>query len=394
MDKVPDGPTDDSRNTEGGGSSGRGGGETSTPEEQSLDGLLDCVFGRGDVVLTLFWSSGEAGAGQREPQHRHDGHGEAGADGNKQHRLLGKAVLRREDLLPLLRRTSARVVLRLPIEPATADGMMGELRPPETLPLSISYRREPSAVARRKSRVSGGRRDAKEGAIGGVPCCRKDSEGSLQEVGMRLRCDVGQARGKGQLGGGNVFDSSFDASPSRGDEEGVGDETGEGRQQGETLRKPLPVLPQGVASPEGSVDEGASVTNDSCGPWESGRKTLGNRSPRTDHLLPARTTLCVRVKSISWTSSSIISAKGDRFLWTSFDFPEPGGYGEEQKRGSVFVWQPGAGGGEVKRDNEHWSPPVAAKGEESAYDRVPLEWRVEVRCRRFLVPACVLHACV
>ena len=369
--KLPDGPTNDSRDAGGGGGSG-GGGESGTPEDRLLHGLLDCVFGPGDVGLNLFWSSGEVGAGQREPQPRHHGHGEARTGGDRAHRPLGKALLRREDLLPLVRRTSASVVLRLPIEPSSAEGGDGELRPPETLPLSVSYRREPSAVARRKSHASSARRAAKERD-------GKDDDGFLQEVGVKLMRDGGQARGGGHLTGDYAFDGSFGANPSEGNEESVGGETrGERRQSGDSC-KSLPSHPRGAGSPEGSVDGGTSVGNDSHGSRESGRKMLGIRSPRTDHLLPARTTLCVRVTSISWMTSSTLVTKGGGFIWASFDFPGPGGYGvEEMKRGGVFVWQPEAGGGETKRENEHWSPPVAAN-EEGSCDRVPLDWRVEVR---------------
>lgn len=400
---IPEGPTHDSRGAGGGGVSGDGngsgsrggggGGEAGAPEDRSLSGLLDCVFGRGDVVLTLFWSSGEAGAGQREPQHRHHGHGEASTGGDKAHRPLGKAVLRREDLLPLVRRTSARVVLKLPIEPTSADGGEGGgLRPPETLPLSVSYRREPSAVARRKSRASSGRREAKKGAIGDVKCGRKDNDGPLQEVGVELMGDGGQSRGGGHLNEDDAFDGSFGANPSEEGEEGVGGEARGGRRQGGASRKPLPSHRRGLGSPEGSVDEDASVADDSHGSRKSERKTLGSRSPRTDHLLPARTTLCVRVKSISWKTSSTLAAKGKGFMWASFDFPGHGGYGEEErKRGGVFVWQPGAGGGEAKRKNEHWSPPVATK-REGACDRVPLEWRVEVRNIGVFLRSCLLAA--
>lgn len=375
--KLPDGPTHDSRDAGGGGGSG-GGGEAGAPEDRLLNGLLDCVFGRGDVLLNLFWSSGEAGAGQREPQPRHHGHG-AARPGGKAHRPLGKAVLRREDLLPLVRRTSARVVLRLPIEPASAEGRDGELRPPETLPLSVSYRREPSAVARRKSCASSGRRVAKEGAVGDVERDGKDDDGSLQGVGVELMRDGGQARGGEHLNGDYSFDGSFGANPSEGDKEGVGGEARGERQRGGASRKPLPSHRRGAGSPEASVDGGAFVGNDPHDSRESERKKAGSRSPRTDHLLPARTTLCVHVTSISWMNSSTLATKGEGSMWASFDFPGPGGHGVEQrKRGGVFVWQPEAEGGETKRENEHWSPPVAAN-EEGACDRVPLDWRVEVR---------------
>eukprot|EP00903_Cladosiphon_okamuranus_P009595 g9134.t1 len=386
--KVPGGMLDErllgsAEDSTGGGMDGG----TATGEGRSLNTLLDCMLGNEDVVLSLFWSAGGAGARQSAPWD--DGYADGGGgngggahEGNvaaettmtKEQRIspLGKVVLRRSDVLPLVRRTSASVVLRLPIEPAGAGTGEGDKAPalpvPEMLPLSVSYRREPSAVARRKSRGRGG--------------CR----------------EVGQAAAVGVGGESQEYPQDLDASASSCEVEGV-------LSQADASGHPLEVVDLGKAEEKGESGEvsedgresgkraergGAGGDGDPPGSKASDGRGRGrvHRSSRTEHLLPARTKLCVRVESVCLETSFVeegrmVGKEGDGLLWVSFDFPGAGSGGQaERKEGGVFVWKPGGAGGageEGKRPEIHWSPPAAAASQGGACGRVaPLQWSVEL----------------
>lgn len=397
LDKIPAGASD--------GSSGSGGsGGLASAEDRSLSRLLDCMFGRDDVVLSLFWSAGGVGARQRAPWTESDaGHGEKKAPSaeaavaEKQERSpLGKAVLRRSDLLPLVGRTSARVVLSLPIEPAgrgDGGGKAPALPVPEALRLSISYRREPSAVARRKYRGSAGCRQVADPAASdeGDGCRREESRGTYQGM-MDESCEVGSTQGE----------TDVTAHPKKADlgktqEKGGGGEDpqeeeearGSGRRRRRRSRHGAASVsvstPNKDPGAEGGSDAGGGGSPDS---WESDSHTLMHRSSRTEHLLPARTKLCVGVERLclgaGFVDADNVGGKERNLLWVSFDFPRSGGGGQtERKRGDVFVWKPGV---EAELRQEAHCSPVAVAKREGRGDRVivPLQWSVEVRAYFFL----------
>lgn len=369
--KVPGGILDKPAAPGSAGSAGGGAGQSSgdagtdavatTTEGGSLNNLLDCMFGREDVVLSLFAGVAAAGTGGARPEAPwgDGGGGRAGesvATSKRQggRSLIGKAVLRRADLLPLVRRTSARAVLRLPIEPADDTGAGVLLAAPEALPLSVSYRREPSAVARRKSRGRGGRREAR-------------SEESHQ--GLDVSCDADVAGlpsaadlGKEEAEGGG----ECEASGVRGQDASPGAVSSSSPPHG------------GASAPEkgfgGSGDGGGSP--DSC---ESATGPPARRTSRTEHLLPARTKLCVHVDSVRLTSGvGDVGGEEQVLLWVSFDFPGPESGGRpERKRGGVYVWEPGDEKEERRREVQ-WSPAVVAARQEERDLVALLRWRLEV----------------
>lgn len=380
-----------------GGGAGSGGG-TATAEDRPLNTLLDCMLGNEDVVLSLFWSAG--GAGARQSALWDDGNGGGGVGGGahegnaavetttttttKEQRRspLGKVVLRRSDVLPLVRRTSASVVLRLPIKPAGAGAGAGAgegdkaaaLPVPETLPLSVSYRREPSAVARRKSRGWSGRREVGQAAALGVG-------GESQEPPQELDASSCEAGGALSQEGASIHPSKAVGLGKAEEKEESGEISDHGRERGK--------LAEGGGS-GGGDDPPGSEARDSRG------HTLVHRSSRTEHLLPARTKLCVRVESVCLETGFVEEGRtagkeGDDLLWVSFEFPGAGSGGQaERKRRGVFVWKPGGGGGgeEAKLPEIHWSPPAAAVVSQGGRcGRVaPLQWRIEVRARFFSFP--------
>lgn len=380
LDKLPSSATDGSS-----GGSGGSGDLASSAEDRSLNRLLDCMFGRDDIVLSLFWSAGGIGARQRAPWSETDGeHGEKGpnaeAVAEKQERSpLGKAVLRRSDLLPLVGRTSARVVLSLPIEPAgRGKGGKGHgLTVPTALQLSISYRREPSAVARRKYRGSSERRQVADQAASedGDGSRREGCQGTYQ--GMYESCEVGRAQGQTDVTG-----QPAKADLGKTEEKGGGGEDPEegqvrsGRRHGASGSVSTPKKGPGA---EGGSDGGGGSPDS----WESDSHTLMHRSSRTEHLLPARTKLCVGVERFSvgaeFVDAGKVAGKEKSLLWVSFDFPRNGGGGQtERKRGGVFVWKPGV---EANLRPEAHCSPVAVANRAGRGDRVtvPLQWNVEVR---------------
>lgn len=384
LDKPPD-KTDENATDEAG--SG-----TEVPGDRPLNNLLDCMFGRGDVNLLLFWSASGAGAGQRAPSNQVRGDdGELGlGEGKQERRSLGKTVLRRSDLLPLVRRASSRVVLKLPME-ATRDGSAPPS--PDVLPLSISYRREPLAVARRKSLVGASRRRAAvgDGEKGGG----REAGGERTGQGLHgwdVSCAFEDPRGE-HVRGTSPVDSPLRVSTlARADEE---------RPIGEDRRWEGSSSPQHGApgAPEESVAVDASAAAGGGGvgslsTWDGeSDATPVHRSPRTEHMLPARTTVCVRVDSVELATANgaagveaSTSPEGEFVTWASFEFPGRDGFGQGGgKDGVVWVWRPGRQGG-TDRD-VHWSPAVSAR-REGGRDRVPLEWNVEVRgClgRRFVL---------
>ncbi|CAB1118524.1 unnamed protein product [Ectocarpus sp. CCAP 1310/34] len=371
--KVPGGildkpATPGSAGSAGGGaaqSSGDAGTDTvaaTTTEVGSLNNLLDCMFGREDVVLSLFAGVATAGTGGARPEAPwgDGGGGRAGASVAATKRqggrsLIGKAVLRRADLLPLVRRTSACAVLRLPIEPADDTGEGVLLAAPEALPLSVSYRREPSAVARRKSRGRGGRRQVR-------------SEESRQ--GLDISCDAEVA------GLASATDLGKEEAERGGECEASG-VRGQDASPGEVSSSSPP---HGAASaPEegfgGSGDGGGSPDS-----WESATGPLARRTSRTEHLLPARTKLCIHVDSVRLTSGvGDLGGKEQVLLWVSFDFPGPESGGRpERKRGRVYVWKPGDEKEERRREVQ-WSAAVVAARQEERRDLVALlRWRLEL----------------
>ncbi|CBJ27795.1 conserved unknown protein [Ectocarpus siliculosus] len=369
--KVPGGILDKPAAPGSAGSTGGGAGQSSgdagtaavatTTEGGPLNNLLDCMFGHEDVVLSLFAGVAAAGTGGARPEAPWgDGGrgrvGESVATSKRQggRSLIGKAVLRRADLLPLVRRTSARAVLRLPIEPADDTGEGVLLAAPEALPLSVSYRREPSAVARRKSRGRCGRREApSEESHQGL-----DVSCDAEVAGLPSIADLGkeEAEGRGECEASGV--RGHDASPG-------------------AVSSSSP--PHGAASsPEegfgGSGDGGGYP--DSC---ESATGPLARRTSRTEHLLPARTKLCVHVDSVRLTSGvGDVGGEEQVLLWVSFDFPGPESGGRpERKRGGVYVWKPGDEKEERRREVQ-WSPAVVAARQEERDLVALLQWRLEL----------------
>lgn len=338
------------------------GGSATVAGDRSLNGLLDCMFGREDVVLSLFWSAGVRQGGTH-------GDAEGTRPAEKQRRSpLGRVVLRRADLLPLVRRTSSRVVLRLPIEPTDGSDKREVLPAPEVLPLSISYRREPSAVARRKSRSS---RAGLGGQVARAPVDGRGAERGSGEMSQFLDAlsEIGSTAG-------NASRSTVD--PSKEEENVKRDETigeeGEYPEQGESPSWPHKGDTTGV-----EVGSNIGGSADSC---ESDGDTLGHRSSGTELLLPARTKLCVRVENVVLTTCVDEDGGGgntsDEILaWVSFAFPGPNA-GDQAKRqkGGVFLWKPAD---EQARQREvHWSPAILASRDDG-HDRVaPLGWSMEV----------------
>ncbi|CAM9554962.1 unnamed protein product, partial [Ectocarpus sp. 13 AM-2016] len=335
---------------------------TTATEGRSLNNLLDCMFGREDVVLSLFAGVAAAGTGGARPEAPWGGDGGGGRAGESAattkrqggRSLIGKAVLRRADLLPLVRRTSARAVLRLPIEPADDDDEGVLLAAPEELPLSVSYRREPSAVARRKSRGRGGRREARseeshqgldascDAEVAGLPSAR---DAGKEEAEGGSECEASGVRGQ-DASPGEVSSSSPPHATASAPEEGF----------------------------RGSGGGGGSP--DSC---ESATGPRARRASTTEHLLPARTKLCVHVDSVRLTRGvRDVGWKEQALLWVSFDFPgiESGGR-PERKRGGVYVWKPGDEK-EEKRREVQWSPAVVATRQEERDLVALLRWRLEL----------------
>lgn len=372
LDKLPD--TIDENATDG---TGHG---TEFPGDRSLNNLLDCMFGQGDVSLLLFWSASGAGLGQRAPSHRVGGDGEL-EDGKQERRPLGKTALRRSDLLPLVRRTSGRVVLELPIE--ATRGRSAALPSPDTLPLSISYRREPLAVARRKSLVGAGRRreaaDEGDGRAGGK---KRGHDLHDRDVSGAFEGPRGAyARGT-YLTGRPLHVSSLHRV---GKERPRGEASREGDRNG-TFDESWS-LPHGAPrTPERSVevdDSAAGGGVGSPGSRDSKSDSCVRPSSRAEHMLPARTTVCVRIDSIDFSSGAAgmeaLASPEEFVTWASFEFPEREGFGQGGgKDGVVWVWRPGRQGGAGQ--DVHWSPAVSAR-REGGRDRVPLEWSVEVRGR-------------
>lgn len=357
------------------------------PQNRQLNDLLDCMFGRGDLVLSLFWRSSEAGA---EAGHREawgscrEGEVEGKARVNHQRQALGTAILRRVDLLPLVRWASASRVLRIPIQPTNANN--GGMPPPEALPLSISYRREPSAVARRKSHGLSGRRDGMKQAGDVLGDVRRDcEEGKEHDQELSSSRDMNNAltqhAGKPNLdhplalgGGGAMIGEA---------REGTGEKGSTSMGDGHVLSLNGSASPkQGVETPEGSLGRSVSADSDSAGSWDSKTNTVLHQSNRTEHLLPARTKVCVRVKGVTLTDDFpgvvALARTQDLLVWLSFNFPRFEGYKGQGERepGNNHLWKKGAvdaGGQEV-----HWSPTCAVSREEGR-DWVPFEWSFEVR---------------
>ncbi|CAM9342575.1 unnamed protein product [Scytosiphon promiscuus] len=346
--------------------------------DQSLNGLLDCMFGREDVVFSLFWSAGGAGAQQGSPGGS-DGEAEGTGLGKQRRSPLGKVVLRRSDMLSLVQRTSSRVVLRLPIEPARTEGTdkRAALPAPETLPLSICYRREPSAVARRKSRDRRGLIEDFAGAPVDGRAEEGGSENPHQYPGVlpRVGSDAGRSAG-------NAISPSAAVGLGAEQEKGENGETSWGG-QGHLEHGGPPTSPrEGVGTSRGSGGELRPSEGGCSDSLESGSDSLVVRSSGTEHLLPAHTKLCVRVESVVLTtcaggSGEVAGIEEEVLVWVGFAFrgPDTGGRAEREK-GGVFLWKPAAE--QARRREIHWSPPVLTR-RNSERDRVaPLEWSIEL----------------
>lgn len=337
--------------------------------DRLLHYLLDCILGEGDVILSLSWTIGGA-TGGRAPWER-GGDSVAMEENNmtQERRPLGTAVLRRDDLLPLVRQKSASAVLRLPIEPSPGIGWIGAPRAPDFFPLCVSYRREPSAVARRKLRgqdsLSGGRRAVRDMVLGrgegkeqsGLGVSSEDTESAgVSRV-------VGQAGLSGQANCSRDVDLS--AKPT--DESGVNDAISSTNKRTGTPQRP-----------EGSFAESFSDgLVESCN--NKGGDAVVCESSRIEDSLPTHATLCIRVEKLDLTAAAAatealtVGSEMDCVVWASFEFPRQ----VERKRGAVFVWRPDS----IDDDSSqvHWSPPADNLRREGNIEYASLEWRVEVR---------------
>lgn len=380
LDQLAPSAPGDTERASGDNESGGGGGDGSaTAGERSLNGLLDCMFGREDVALSLFWSAGGAGARQGG----NDGEANGAGSGKQGRSPLGRVVLRRADLLPLVRRTSARVVLRLPIEPAGAEGRgrEGVLPAPEVLPLSISYRREPSAVARRKSRC----RRGGHGELGRAPLDGGAADQGSGESDQTLGAlsEAGSAEGQARRNASRTSTVNPGA-----DKEKVGSGGPSGEGQDPESGGGLSSSPGGVGTLGGSGVEFRANSGGSPISWERDSNARVHRSSGTGLLLPARTKLCVRVDSVIVTGDVDAGGKAadseEALVWVSFDFPgsDAGGQAEREK-GGVFLWMP-ADEQARHREEVHWSPAVVASRDDGRDRVAPLEWSIEVRASRYV----------
>lgn len=341
----------------------------------------------------------------------------------RKHHFMGTALLRRTDLLPLVRRTSARAVLRLPIErpsPSNAEGSSGgdrggrEAAPdekasaaiffsaPDMLPLSVSYRREPSAVARRKSRAWSGRQEPKTKEGSGVGT---EGERESPEDGDDVcRSSRGIARGEGgdttdylqpNLGlsrnGGKNIDSNVtgDADSERMSVGGAGETPqsidGIAQTMCDDGRASHGELCSGNNSLKARGDFSSSSSSSSTSADSGG--ALVHHLFRTETLLPAHTTLCIRVDSINFVSPSsddnvpgsnvMYDEEGPAFAyWAGFTFPSPDCWGREQQEKCETLGR--GGGGENGMGEEEYCSPALPAVWEGGVRRVALEWCVEV----------------
>lgn len=363
--KVPAGDSvaadDDDASTAGSGS-----------PDQSLHHLLDCILGGGDVILSLSWSIGGATGGRAPWDRGGDSVAMEEKDVTQERRPLGKAVLRRDDLLPLVRQKSASAVLRLPIEPnpgigAASEGWRGAPSAPAFFPLCVSYRREPSAVARRKLRG----RDRRPGGSRAVEDLALDRGEEKEQNGVRVSSGdiesarVGHAVEQAELSGQAECGRGVVLGVKRGDESKV--------------NYAVSIADRRTGTPQRSEDAFAESFGDglveSCNN-NQGNDTVVRGSSRIEDSLPTRATVCVRVENIDFaaaTTATTLESEVDNVVWASFEFPRQ----VERRRGDVFVWRPESidnDGSEV-----HWSPPAATFRREGGLERASLEWRVEVR---------------
>lgn len=342
-------------------------GKATSPEEHSLESLLDCLFGRGDTTLSLFWSGGSSAvdhlqahgdARQEGEQERRDG----GHDEDER-RLLGTAVLRRADLLPLVRQTSARIVFKLPIRPSSSNAdEFVRLLPPDVLELAITYRREPSAVARRKSHGWCARRRTESETL---PAIDRSNAHDLQESHQELN-SLDDAMNAPEFSSGDSCDDDRNSSSDQ--EQSVNDDQ-------------APSSPRRASEPpEGSVGESAG--NSFASSRESEKVPVDDAPSRTEHLLPARATVCFRVEHFTLTSGVVSGheAHSDSergLLWVSFTFPAAESMRQKaRKQSGVFVWEDRAQ--QAEQGKTYWSPTVAA-GMDGERERIPLDWDVEVK---------------
>lgn len=376
--------------------------DATTIKDPSLLRLLDCIFGEGDIHFSLFWSIGSADTGEARTSDRKPCKGE----GRQERRRLGTAVLRRSDLAPLVKKTSSRAVLRLAIQPCRpADGggstegeQSGASRSfgcrfsaPGTLPLSVSYRREPSAVARRKSRGGNGRRETANGVPHKLQHKRHhvghdsstDNHGNRGEMHARRASTMMTTLSFGEEKELEkaAEDDEHDLHPS---EIGAKRSFGEIKEEGDIGRRQAPGRDNESRRRERAdrrADEDVmhylDLRGDSDG--TGGADTLVHRSSRTEHLLPARTTVCVCVDGIELPHASLenvdaLAGDGESLVWASFRFPGTEDWDRGSGGGSV-----GEGGGNGNRldEDERWSPAVSVQ-RESTRDWAPLEWSVEV----------------
>ncbi|CAM9309942.1 unnamed protein product, partial [Discosporangium mesarthrocarpum] len=255
--------------------------------------LLDWIFGPGDVVFSLFWSTG-AGAGVGpvgekdkpnviERERVGEGDGEGGGRGNRGGqqrcvkqccaRRMGTAVLRRSDLVGLVQQRSACLVLHLPIEPrdkwdccTDCNNGVGAGQPPAStpthFPLSLSYRREPTAVARRKQ--------------------GRAWEGDLRSVDSTIAGDI------------NALGPPSTPTPSLAERRR--DHAQSSRASGADSDSWNPVAAEeGSGRARGPPEEGEQGDGVTAGGYteRSDKATLLHRSSVTEHLLPARTRVCL-----------------------------------------------------------------------------------------------------
>lgn len=407
--------------------------ERARREDVSLGRLLDCMFGEGDVRLSLFWSAGGCGAERNQQQSpreasvgqvRREQSDEDSGNRRQERRCMGTAVLRRDDLLPLVRRSSARTVLTIQIDPhpgshadggsAVAGGDSTSFPPPRVLPLSVSYRREPTAVARRKSRGWSCRREAnvrqEEESLGSFGTGERDRECQEKDLDMPGGggCDVRSQNGPPIDEVGLASDSGSVDVKERGRYglggrvEDDGGDTSKENPQG--LEKARATTGEGKAaycehfSGTGSPDSRSDVDNSSATSGSSG--AFVHRSSRTEHILPAHTTVCIRVDSIYFLRPllphdirDMAAYDGDGTClayWASFAFPKLESWGRgEQQTSSGVSWGNGRDENGMDRE-EYWSPAVPSTRQDGS-DGVPLAWRVEVSTRLF--SDCVLAFC-
>lgn len=341
--------------------------DTSTAGNGSADRLLhyllDCLLGGGDVILSLSWTIGGANGGRAPWERGRDSVAVEEEVVTQERRPLGTAVLRRDDLLTLVRQKSASAVLRLPIEPSPGIGWIGAPRVPEFFPLCVSYRREPSAVARRKLRGRD-RRPGGSRAVGDVVLGRGEGK---EQSGLEVSSgDTESARVSPvveQAGLSRQAECGRDVvlSVKRADESSVS----------------YAISSAGQRMPQRSEDAFAESVGDglveSCN--NKGNDIGVCESSCIEDSLPTCATVCVRVENLvlAATAALTVGSEMDNVVWASFEFPRQ----VERKRGAVFVWQ------SDRIDNDsyqvHWSPPAASFRREGDMEHSSLEWRVEVR---------------